>query len=294
MWSQLLFPSKSLLAEGLHWDSRRSLLWFVDIESKELCSLDIDIPSIRRIKVPEKIGWVITEKNNDNLIIGLKSGIASINPDNDEIEINWITKSFPTNEKLRLNDAKADPLGCIWMGSLNDENQNLPEGVLARINRLGSIKVFDSGYKVTNGPAIDPQSKRFLHTDSLRRTIYEFDINFETSELSNKRVWKVFEKKYGFPDGMCFDSDGNVWVANWGVGLVTKLDANSDIVKSVKIPSLNVSNVCFAGSKMDRLIVTTASEDKTFASDQNRGRGAIFEIVDHKTSGAKVYSSNIF
>ena len=81
MFSNLLYASNSILAEGLHWDQKRQLLWFVDIDAKALISLDIDNLLSRTIKMPEKIGWVITQRNTNDLIIGLKTGIASINPD---------------------------------------------------------------------------------------------------------------------------------------------------------------------------------------------------------------------
>jgi xylono-1,5-lactonase len=222
MYSKLLLQKQCALGEGLHWDSQRDLLWFVDINSKELMSFDLDTKKLSIFSMPEKIGWVITKINSSDLVVGLKSGIALFNPEKGLDSLSWINKNFPTSQEVRLNDAKADEMGRIWAGSLNEENDALLDGCLVKYELNGQPIIMDKNYYVANGPAIHAINQKLFHTDSSKRIIYEFKFDAKRGLISNKKRWKVFEDAEGHPDGMCFDQKGfglltgeEEWLASW-------------------------------------------------------------------------------
>ena len=298
MYSKLLLQKQCSLGEGLHWDSQRDLLWFVDINSKELMSFDLDTKKLSIFSMPEKIGWVITKINSSDLVVGLKSGIALFNPEKGLDSLSWINKNFPTSQEVRLNDAKADEMGRIWAGSLNEENDALLDGCLVKYELNGQPIIMDKNYYVANGPAIHAINQKLFHTDSSKRTIYEFKFDAKRGLISNKKRWKVFEDAEGHPDGMCFDQKGFLWVAHWGGGMVSKLDEHGQTVAQISIPTKYVTNVCFAGPELDRLIVSTANHsspnriDKNFQINNDKA-GCLFEIYNHQTLGMKVFSCQI-
>ena len=298
MYSKLLLQKQCDLGEGLHWDSQRDLLWFVDINSKELMSFDLDTKKLSIFSMPEKIGWVITKINSSDLVVGLKSGIALFNPEKGLDSLSWINKNFPTSQEVRLNDAKADEIGRIWAGSLNEENDALLDGCLVKYELNGQPIIMDKNYYVANGPAIHAINQKLFHTDSSKRIIYEFKFDAKRGLISNKKRWKVFEDAEGHPDGMCFDQKGFLWVAHWGGGMVSKLDEHGQTVAQISIPTKYVTNVCFAGPELDRLIVSTANHsspnriDKNFQINNDKA-GCLFEIYDHQTLGMKVFSCQI-
>jgi len=292
--SKVLLRSTYSLGEGLHWDAQREVLWFVDINNMLLCSLNLSDKKLNEIKMPEKIGWAITSKNSKQLILGMKSGIASITPEKGIKSFEWLNQSFPSNPDHRLNDAKADSKGRIWAGSMNEKDETLKEGSLARFDLDGSHEIIDSGYSVTNGPAIDSNSNYLFHTDSVQKIIYKFDIHQIKGSLINKKIWLKFHKEDGHPDGMCLDQEGCLWVAMWGSGTIVRVNKKGKIIARVLIPTKYVSNICFAGTKLDRLIVTSANLDSSTANNATSNfAGSIFEILDHGLSGMPVFSCRI-
>ena len=63
----------------------------------------------------------------------------------------------------------------------------------------------------------------------------------------------------GYPDGMCSDSEDNIWVAFWMGSCVRGFDGkNGKQIAEIKVPAQKVTSCCFAGEKLDKLIITTA------------------------------------
>ena len=78
----------------------------------------------------------------------------------------------------------------------------------------------------------------------------------------------------GIPDGMCFDSSGNLWVAMWGSGKISHFNKEGTLLKKIDLPVLKVSNVCFGGANMNHLFVSSANLN----DESNRYAGSLFDI----------------
>jgi D-xylonolactonase len=279
------------LGEGLIWDAHSAAFWFVDIYGRMVYQYRPGAEIISSWSVPEEIGWLIPASESNIWIGGLRSGVARLEFGKDLI-IDWIAQPFKEIQSMRLNDAKADSLGNIWAGSMNQDDESRPDGNLFRLSPSGMLTIHDSGYCVANGPAISPCEQLLLHSDSARRTIYAFDFNKHNASITNKRVWRVFSQSEGLPDGMNFDAQGNLWVAHWGSGLVSCFSLDGDLLDRVSFPVSRVTNISFGGENLTRLLVTTASyglSTKQLALEPLAG--AIFEIHGH---GKKGFLANSF
>jgi sugar lactone lactonase YvrE len=93
---------------------------------------------------------------------------------------------------------------------MNDDTQTVG-GALYRLKKDLTLSVHDTGYIVTNGPAVSPDVRRLYHTDSGARTVYAFDLSAD-GLLSNKRPFIQFSEGL-YPDGMAIDEIGNLWIA---------------------------------------------------------------------------------
>lgn len=257
---RLALPVAAELGEGLHWDARRQVLWMTDILGRRLLQWDLQSPTWHEWPMPHALGWVIPCADSDVLMLGLQPGIAKavLGPPGSAPAIEWVARPFGDATALRLNDAKADATGALWAGSMNGEDTSRSEGCLFRLGPDGQLSVHDTGYNVANGPAISPDGRTLLHTDSGRRVIYAFDLDAAAGTLSNKRVWKRMTPDEGHPDGMSFDAQGRLWVAHWAAGCVSCFEPDGQLVRRVTLPAPLVTNVCFAGAALDRLFVTTA------------------------------------
>lgn len=268
------------LGEGLHWDARRQCLWGVDIQGCLVWRWTLDGNVTERWNVGQRVGWVIpVGKSGDELLLGLQGGVALANAASMQIT-RWLQRPFEGAPIMRLNDAKADSSGAVWCGSLNNDDEIQALGCLYRLGTDGGWQIVDSGYKVANGPAIDAAQKILMHTDSGRRIIYQFDLDVTAGTLSDKRVWMMFAESDGYPDGMCFDAEGALWVAHWGGGCISRFNLEGDLMLKLNLPTTNITNVCFGGQNLDRLFVSSAKIGLSIEQQAKEPlAGRIFEII---------------
>ena len=270
---------RAALGEGLHWDARRGVLWFVDIHGQRIACWRPGDLSWREWPTPQRVGWIIPTQDDDTLMVGFQQGVARVDLSG-ELRFEWVCRLFANAPQLRLNDAKADATGALWAGSLNCDDEARPDGVLFRIDAAGKqATVIDTGYSVANGPALHPGGQWMLHTDSARRTIYAFDLDVGGGLATNRRVWKVLADAEGYPDGMTFDAEGCLWLAHWGAGCVSRYAADGQLLRRVRLPTSHITNVCFGGKALDRLFVTSARVGLTAAQLASQPlAGALFEV----------------
>ena len=286
--AKVVLATRCDLGEGLHWDVARQLLWFVDIHAPTLNWFDPVTRAAGSRVMPEPIGWVLSVRNSERVLVGLKSGIALLDAFAGGTQLEWLDRSFPGRADLRLNDAKADELGRLWYGSMSASDESQPVGAFARCDiGNGPPVVVDTGYTVTNGPAFDAECTTLLHSDSGKGITYRYSID-ERGELPTGRsVWKRFAADDGAPDGMTFDAEGCVWIAHWGAAKLCRYDGEGKRLLTVGVPAANVTNVCFGGRNMDRLFVTTAARglDNVQRASQPDA-GALFEVTGLGVRGA--------
>jgi sugar lactone lactonase YvrE len=247
--------TRDLLGEGPAWSHRRGALYWVDILAPALRSLDLDSGVVSTWDMPEKIGWAIECAGDDGFIIGLKSGFARL--DIGTMDIQRIGHPEPDRPHNRLNDAKVDRAGRIWAGTMDDREI----AVTGALYCLGPGLVWtrhDDGYGVTNGPTFSPDGATVYHTDSLNRTVFAFDLT-EEGALVNKRVFLQFEAAWGYPDGMCTDADGGVWIAHWGGSRVSRFSPDGTLDRSLALPASQITSCAFGGVGLDRMFVTSAA-----------------------------------
>jgi gluconolactonase len=124
----------------------------------------------------------------------------------------------------------------------------------------------DESYK-PNGLCFSPDYK-LLYVADTGKTHYPQAVNnikvwdvIDGKRLSNGRqcINMEYEGKSGLADGIRADIDGNIWVgAGWvgdGYDGVHIFAPNGDRIGLIRMPEI-VSNVCFGGTKRNRLFMT--------------------------------------
>jgi len=244
------------LGEGPLWDVRGGRFLLVDVHGRAIHAWTPGSAQSRRWEVPERIGWLIPRRDGDGFIAGLQSGFARLwlPP---TLRIEKIGSPHPEQPQVRLNDAKADPWGRIWAGSMNGDDMSRRDGQLARLDVDGSIQVVERGLQVCNGPAITRDGAWLFHTDSYPRCVWRYRLGTD-GVLSDKTLWKRFDPADGAPDGMCFDAEGALWIAFWGGGCVRRFSVEGELLAQIDLPARQISSVAFGGHAFAPLLATGA------------------------------------
>ena len=260
MASELLWDCRCRLGEGTVWNAADASIYFVDILGREVLALTPATGAQRRWPVPQRIGWLVPRARG-GWLAGLQQGVVSLALDGAGGAariVEWLHRLHDDDSTMRLNDAKVDPRGRLWFGSMDGADENRPAGRLYRLDADGTLAVVDEGYCVANGPTFSPDGGTLYHTDSARRTVYAFDVD-DAGNPSRKRTWLEFGADEGYPDGMTTDAQGRVWIAQWGGARVTCRDpADGRALQTIALPVPQVTNVCFGGPGLRDLFVTSA------------------------------------
>ena len=257
----------AILGEGPLWSKRDQCIYWVDILSHNLHAYYLNGES-KTWHFPEPIGWVI-ERVQGGFIAGLMSGFAEVTLE--PLTIKHIATPYPHEPENRLNDAKADNLGRIWAGSMHKPITKV-SGAFYRLNTDLSWQEVDGPYKIANGPPFSADHARVYHTETGKNEVYVFDVI--DGELANKTLWLTFPEDWGGPDGMTTDAQGGIWIAHWGPGRITRFNPDATVDFSIDLPARQITSLCFAGDNLDRVFVTSASENLP----EDREGGTLFEI----------------
>ncbi|MDQ9171553.1 SMP-30/gluconolactonase/LRE family protein [Oxalobacteraceae bacterium R-40] len=259
--AQCVWNAGATLGEGPVWSVREQALYWVDILSH---CLHRYAPNAAQQKTTwqfeEEITSVAERSENGGLIITLRHRFAYFDPATEKLEpILGVESDLPGN---RFNDGKCDPLGRLWAGTM-DFGCKEPTGSLYRFGPDRALAQMDSGYPITNGPTWSADYKTMYYNDTFNGRMYAFDFDLERGELSNKRLFLQLGGEEGNPDGMTTDSEGGIWIAQWGASKVTRRDETGKILQTVTLPCSQITSCAFGGPELRTLYITTAAQGLT-------------------------------
>ena len=273
-----------LWAEGPAWNGvGRYLLWSDIPSNEQLRWLEEDGHVSRRFRSP-------SGNSNGNTFdfqgrqIACEHGNRRVVRYEYDGSITVLADKFEGKQFNAPNDAVVHPDdGAIWFtdpgyGSLmNYEGHRFDTGsvqpfrkeAVYRIDGKNGVitKVADQPFK-PNGLCFSPDYKKLYvadtgisHYPEAKNVIWQFDI--DGAKLKNPRQFADMEMdgKSGFSDGIRCDEDGNIWSsAGWvgdGYDGVHIFAPNGDRIGQIRLPEI-CSNVCFGGSKRNRLFMTAS------------------------------------
>ncbi len=268
------------LGEGPIWSPRHNSVFFVDILGKHLHRYDLarhDV--VQSFGMPDIIGWVV-EREKGGFVVGVKNDIYFL--DLEPFKLTKVLAIEPDKPGNRLNDAKCDAKGRLWTGTMDLAFKDRTAS-LYRIDPDLSVHVIDTGYVCTNGPAFSKDGTRMYHNETHDGIVYVFDIAADGS-ASNRRVFIKLPDGVGLPDGCTVDADDRLWVSHYGGGRVSCYKPDGSLDFDVMLPAKNTTSLTFFGPGLDRLVVTSASQE--IVGDLGMA-GTIFEVPKPLLRGHK-------
>lgn len=253
--AKLAFDAKAELAEGPVWHD--GALWWVNINAGTLNRLDVDSGRNVSRATGDFLGSAVPDSHNEWLI-ARRRDVARFNWETGLIQP-LVLLPADADPQLRFNDGKCDPCGRFHVGTMH--RQLTPaRSAFYRLEQSRLIPLFQ-GVTVSNGLDWSPDQTRFYYADSPTSRVDVFDYDIETGELSDRRALVKIPAERGFPDGLCCDADGNLWVALWGGSGVECFDGlTGKSLERISVPARQVTACCFGGRNYDQLFITTAWE----------------------------------
>lgn len=274
------------LAEGILWDDRAELVRWVDIwhgrvlagtlrDGRLVTTDDISLGQTTSAVALAEDGGVLVAASRGLATIS-PTGIISIGPD-----------LLGDRGSVRLNDGTVDRFGAFVVGTMtiggsadNTAAGNPGEETLLRIQPDGAVEVLREGIQLSNGVAFSPDGNTMYHVDTFASTVSSH--SYSDAPFDPNEPWATLPLELpNYPDGLTVDSEGALWVAQWGGSSVRRHAPTGELLDVVTVDAEQVSCPGFVGRNLDRLAITSAQEGLGSFTDL---AGSIF-IADVGVSG---------
>lgn len=247
------FPHGAFLGEGPAWSTELDALLWVDILAPAINVSNVRNGQTRVVGTSELVSAIIPRRRGGHIAV-MQNGFRAIDLHNGSI----VDIAFPDDMSgRRFNDAKCDPVGRLWAGTLALD-ASPGQGCLYRLDPGGSIKVIEKNFHICNGMAWSPDSKTFYLADSGAAKIYAYNFDLDHGELSDRRVLVEFDVERGRPDGMAVDNNGYLWVAIWDGWEVRRYAPDGRLDRTVAMPVPRPTSCAFGGDDLKTLYITSA------------------------------------
>ncbi len=251
--SQVL-TNRDQLGETPLWCGRTDTLWWLDIEQPRLQSYH---PASGTHQVyPFDCDWLgsLALTTGNEMLVATDLSLQLFDPNTGE---STLLVELEKDLDNRLNDGRVDNHGRFWVGSMDNGLSN-PSGSLYRIDANGQASTHHSGIVVTNGIVHSPDGRTMYLTDTRRYTTWAFDVDQQNGTLSGQRVFADYSMSGDRPDGAIVDVDGCIWQAFFGGSRIVRYTPAGVIDQSIELPVSNPTCLCFGGTDLRTLFVTTA------------------------------------
>jgi sugar lactone lactonase YvrE len=274
-------PAEFGLAEGVLWDDRAALVRWVDIWSGRVLSGRLEnarLTDIRAVELGQTAGAVALAEDG-GLLVAAARGLATMSLDG---TVTFGPDLLGDRRGVRLNDGSVDPQGRFVVGTLALGAETGDE-VLLRVSADGAVETLRTGIRLSNGIAFSPDGGTVYHVDTLTNTISRH--SYGAGAFDHEEPWVVVLRDLpAYPDGLTVDSDGMLWVAQWGGSSVRRHTPTGELLDVVEVAATQASCPAFVGPDLATLAITTAQEGLHGWTDQS---GAIF-LADVGATGLPV------
>jgi L-arabinonolactonase len=167
--------------------------------------------------------------------------------------------------RTRINDGRTDRAGNFVFGTMDDEHTASIGSFYQYSTRHGLRGLELGGVAIANSICFSPDGQTMYYCDSPERRIMRCRYDAESAAVSEKAVFAEFGPNQQFPDGSVIDSEGCLWNAEWGSGVVRRYTTAGMIACEIQVPAKNPTCVAFGGRDLDCLYITSARQEMSAA-----------------------------
>jgi sugar lactone lactonase YvrE len=267
-----------VLVDGLSFPEaprwRDGRLWFSDFYSHRVLAVDLAGRLETVVEVPRRpsgLGWT---------------------PDGTLLIVSMLDRRLLRLEGKRLvavadlsalatgpcNDMVVDASGRAYVGNFGfDRHRGEPERstCLARVDPDGRVTRAAEDLRFPNGTVITPDGRTLIVAETLAHRLTAFDVDGR-GDLSNRRVLTAIDGC--FPDGICLDAEGAVWVADARSNRVLRVRADGTLDRTLRTGQQGAYACMLGGPDRRTLFVLTNTGSGPAMADKTDGRIETYRV----------------
>jgi len=250
------------LGEGPVWDEPRERVLWVDINGGAVHTGHLEgglITPERHLRFDETVGTVVCSRDGQLLVAGARRVFHV----DEHSRCTVHAELVPETKHSRLNDGACDPAGRFLVGSMAQDARR-GEECLYRLEADRTVTVIDTDLTISNGIGWSPDGTVMYSTDTAPGVVWARSYEPVTGACGPRRELIRLDQG-GWPDGLCVDADGNLWVAIWGAGEVRCYTPAGERLATVSLPAPHTTSAAFVGPERNTLLITTATDQLSAA-----------------------------
>ncbi len=263
--------------EGPRWHGGK--LWFSDFYSHRVMTVDLAGKAETILEVPQRpsgLGWT---PSGDLLVVSML----------DKCVLRFDGKTTHAHADLSAlaggpcNDMVVDAQGRAYVGNFGYDRHNGAPAQTACIALVGadlSVVSAAEGLTFPNGMVITPDGKTLIVGETFANRLSAYDIR-DDGMLVNHRVFA--ETPGCFPDGICLDAEGAVWVTNPQGDAVLRVFEGGRIAQKISTDERRSFACMLGGEDRRTLFVVTNVGSGPAIAEKKAGR---IETIQVEVPGA--------
>jgi sugar lactone lactonase YvrE len=253
--------------EGPRW--RDGMLWFSDFYAHRVATVDLEGRDQTIVEVPQRpsgLGWT---PQGELLIVSMLDRRV-LRFDGKALHLYADLSALATGY---CNDMVVDAAGRASVGNFGYDRHNDAPPRNTRIIRVdpdARAACVGAELHFPNGMVVTPDGRTLIVAETFAHRLSAFDVGADGG-LANHRVFAVLDGI--FPDGICLDAEGAVWVADARGHDVLRVQPGGRIAQTVYTGADRCSYACMLGGPDRRtlfVITNTGSGPKMAAKSDGR------------------------
>ena len=198
------------------------------------------------------------DRDGSLLVADMRLGILRVRPESGAVED--VVRDYAGAPIRGCNDLAFDTAGNLYFTAPAGSSADDPCGEVFCRLADGAVRRLDGGYAFCNGLAVSGDDRLLVVAETRSKRLWAYDVK-APGVLGEARTFATASgDHWGGPDGMDFDAEGHLIVANHGAGLLEIFGPDGEPVRQVGTPFDKPSNVHFAAPGATELLVTEHTE----------------------------------
>lgn len=267
------------LGEGAAYDAETDTAWWFDILERHLFEARDGAVRVHDLPVMASALAVV---DGHRLLVSGEDGLYL--RDRIEGRMRLLHANPPGPTRSRSNDGRVHPSGTFWFSTMALDKRTGAASIHAF--HRGGVRTLFSELTIPNAICFAPDGAAGYFADTAAHVLLRVPLDPASGLPVGPPALIYRHEGGGGLDGAVTDAQGLLWIARWGGGRVDAFTPEGRFVRSLAMPARQPSCPVFVGRSLDRMLVTSATEDmdeaaravdphagKTFLADPGaRGR----------------------